>query len=69
MNMDLKRYYIGHGKLIQNLTIPVDAQFKSVVDQAKQRNFDFNSWARDVLISHIKEVIEFCDIDLPDDAA
>jgi len=55
----MDKYQIRHGKLKENFTVSVDSRFKSLVDQAKAKNFDFNQWARDRLYSGIEEVAAY----------
>lgn len=55
------------GKIVHNLSLPVDGRMKMISQEAKRRKFKFNEWARDVLYDRIQEVVRECDIEIPED--
>jgi hypothetical protein len=61
--MSAKKYKRTLGKLRSSIAIPVDEEMKRIETQAKQKKFEFNQWARDILYSRIHEVVEECQIE------
>lgn len=53
----MEGYVRKFGKLIRGLSIPVDDDMHSEVNQAKAAGFEFNDWARDLLHKHWDQVL------------
>jgi len=61
MSQFLRRY----GKLVFNLSIPVDERIKRVADRARSAGVNFNEWARGVLSERLAEI----EAEIPKDRA
>lgn len=55
------KYKRRYGKLVEAISIPVDDNLKRIEVRVKSmqppNDFDFNAWARDLLMDHIHEVL------------
>lgn len=52
------QYLRRYGSLTRTFGLSVDHEFKEIEQEAKDKNFRFQDWARDVLYAHIHEVKE-----------
>jgi hypothetical protein len=50
------RYKRKHGKLVYQISLPVDERLRGISDRAKAQGFDFNQWLRDLMDERISEV-------------
>lgn len=62
---ELSNYFRARGKLTATITIPVDRRFKEIERAAREKDFNFGAWARDVLYSRLSEVVSACELKEP----
>lgn len=54
----ISKYDNPYGKLVERISIPVDARMKAIERGVKAQGFQFSAWARDILADAMNKLAD-----------